>query len=1138
MTLKLLYGRAGSGKTKYCLDEINNNLLNAQAETPLILLVPEHTVFKIEKELAQYKNLGAFSRAYVFGFRRFAQKILQETGGAITPHITELGKKLLLSKLLAQHGPKLKLLSTVQSQRNFTETLSKIIEEFKTYNLSYQEIVDSTNALPDSVLKDKLADLSLIYREFSQLMQGQYLDNEDCLRLVAEKLKDAPMTQNCQVWLDGFGRFNPQELNIIESLLQVSSSVTITLTIDGENLQSYRHDNDLFNMQYKTRSKLMALAENNHNKIIEESLTKQWRTNSETLQHIEKNLFKFPLQSISNATAIKIVEAANERVEIEGIAVDIIRLCREEGYQWRDITVLVRAKERYNNLIETIFKDYQIPFFSDNKRASLHHPLAEFLRSALEAIDGFKYEPLFRLFKTGFFEVELGEIDLLENYVLQFGIKGKKWFETWSYYKRLSLDEDDELGEAQLASLEKINDIRQKVITPLQGFETKFKQALNVKEQTVALYELLETLTIPEKLSQLSVEAQMNKDLALAKEHKQIWDNIVELLEQLVAICGGEKFSLDQYYDILNDGIDNLKLSLIPVGLDYVTVADFEQNSNQNVAAVYIVGVNESLIPKKAGSEGLLSDAERMKMAELGLTIGGGITAENYEEWFKIYTAFTIGKKYLWVSYALANSEGAGLKPSLLIHSLKQMFKLKNILSLPLELPFGEEKVMLAVKRQAISKLANALRNYKSNGQLAPLWQDVYNFVLQEEPKLLSKTLAGLFHTRTDLKLSGKLAQKLYTIDKKLIGSVTRFEKFRACPFQHFAQYGLKLKERQQFSFSAPDLGQFIHATLKLFGEKLRQDKLDWGLVSAEEAQIICDNIIKELAPKLQSEILLSSNQYQYLLQRIKKTIIKSIYRLINFAQVSEFKPVGFEKSFGLGQHDLKPLVYPLENGYTLEITGQIDRIDALDYEGRKYLLIIDYKTGNAYINLSEVYHGLKLQLLTYLLVAQNSAQLLVGEEALPAGILYYFLKNVQVTANNKLGEGEVLAEIDKKLKMPGWVLADKELLKKMDADFKFIKVGLKVDGEINANSLPYVKTSQEFTALLQHINNTLQDIGSEILSGTVAVSPYKLGHNVACTYCKYKAICQFDEMLKLYEYNNLSSVDSIELPILSGGEQ
>ena len=96
---------------------------------------------------------------------------------------------------------------------------------------------------------------------------------------------------------------------------------------------------------------------------------------------------------------------------------------------------------------------------------------------------------------------------------------------------------------------------------------------------------------------------------------------------------------------------------------------------------------------------------------------------------------------------------------------------------------------------------------------------------------------------------------------------------------------------------------------------------------------------------------------------------------------------------------------YLLEHGIEMEIIGQIDRIDQA--ANGAHFLIIDYKTGNAYLNILEVYHGLQLQLLTYLLVAWNASQNLFGHPCLPAGMLYYFLKNPVLTRNYPLTKKE-----------------------------------------------------------------------------------------------------------------------------------
>ncbi|WP_110954893.1 helicase-exonuclease AddAB subunit AddB [Anaerosinus massiliensis] len=1131
MALKLLYGRAGTGKTAYCLNEIRQKLSASPEGASLILLLPEHETFKTEKLLASTPGLGGFTRSYVFGFRRFAHRVLLETGGALRPQITELGKRLLLTKVLHASQQEWKSFHKAARQRNFAETLASMIEEFKSYGIDSAHLKDVVAALDDSPLKDKLEDLSFVYQGFTAGMEGHYTDAEDCLNLLAERLPNAKMVQNAEVWIDGFRFFNPQESAIICSLLKMANTVTITLCIDDVLNPDHKIETSLFHRQWQTRCKLLELAETLAIPVQEEECKINYRLKDvPSLFHIEQNFYRFPIRTIAENEAVHIVEAANRRLEVEGVAADMIRLCREEGHAWKDIAVLVRDQESYEDILSVVFTDYDIPFFSDRKRRSVHHPLSELLRSALEAIHGFQYEALFRCFKTDFFPVKREQIDLLENYVLEFGIRGNRWTmtEDWTYSKRLSLEEDQDLDERAANQLAQINEIRQMVIAPLRKLEKQMHAAQTVTELTTALYDFLLELAVPNQLEAWAFAAEKNGNLDEAREHQQLWDHVVILFEQMVETSGEETMTLETYEALLGDGLEGLTLSLIPPGLDYVTIAPLDQNSVANCKAAYIVGANEGVLPKRIRSEGLLTDAERLQMVNIGLELSPGASADNFAERFLIYSALTRASQYLWVSYPLADSEGNGLGISSLVSRLREMLSFKSIQSIPLELNPDMARSVIAQPRQALSQLLQAFRQYRQKRQISPIWQDVYNWAVAHEQihPLLKTILSGLFHQGNVKPLPAELAGKLYTTNKRLRGSVTRFEQFRACPFQHFAQYGLMLKERAEFRFAAPDLGQLLHAALKNFGDRMQAENRSWGSVADEEYKAICGEIVDHLAPKLQNEILLSSNQHKHLLGRIKRTVEKSIKRLIEFDRVSAFSPIGLEKSFGRGKDALPPLSYALEDGYRLEITGQIDRVDSICHEGKRYFLVIDYKSGQAYINLIDVYYGLKLQLLTYLLVVQNSAKEILGEKALPAGVLYYFLKNPNLTAAAKMSEAKVMTEINKKLKMPGWILADEEMVKKIDSSFHFIKVSLTSKGTINATTKNSVKTEEEFFALLHHMDEVLVDTGKQILAGDVAVSPYQLETKQACSYCKYHSFCQFDRLLPAYTYRNLLKID------------
>ena len=1124
--LEFIIGRAGSGKTHYCLESMRQAMQAAPEGPALFLILPEHMTFKVERELAESQGLDGFSRSYVFGFRRLARQILLETGGAAYPRISDVGKRLLLSKVLANCSADFQVLGRASRQRNFAASLTGMMEEFKSYGLSAASLQQAAAVMPAGELKDKLADLTAVYQGVCDEMQGRYNDAEDMLAALEAQIPAAALLENAEIWIDGFVFFNPQELAILQALLQKARQVHITLCLGNPADPENSSETALFHRQWQTYSKVRRLAEALGTSCHTRLLAGSPRFAEKSLAHIEQNLFHFPPRALATESGLQLVEAANRRLEIEAVAADILRLCREKAFRWRDIGILVRDGESYDNVFDAVFRDYGIPFFSDAKRRSVHHPLAELLRSALEARRGWKYEPLFRCFKTDFFPVTRTQIDLLENYALAFGIRGKRWTmaEDWTYHKRLSIDAA-EIDEKQGQELAEINHIRHLVMEPLLRFAAHMQQAASVQQQTEAIYEFLLELGVPETLGKWAQTAEKAGDLAEAREHEQIWNDIMDLFDQLAETSGAEQMTGDAYEAIINDGLDGLQISLIPPGLDYVTLAPFDQSSLDNSRAIYIVGASEGSMPRRARPEGLLSDADRQQLAAVGLELAAGCSSDNFAEKYLLYRGFTLAREYLWVSYPLADGDGSGLNPSPLVRRLREILPQASAVSLPLEDLFGDEKRFVAEGRQAVSKLATALRLCREEGKLNPFWQDVYNWALQEKDlqKLLQRITAGLFATARTDRLPPALAQQLYAKNKRLRGSVTRFERFRACPFQHFAQYGLSLKERAEYRFAAPDLGTLLHASLKAFGEKMQAENRRWSEVDAAECRMICGAIVQELAPKLQNEILLSSAQYQHLLSRIQRTVERAVGRLIGFAGVSEFQPVGLEKSFGSGQEALPPLTYDLADGYKLEIIGQIDRID----QAGSRFLIIDYKSGKAYLNLIDVYYGLQLQLLTYLLVAQNAANELFGRKTLPAGILYYFLKNPLLTQKYPLTAKEAEAAINKELKMPGWIVADPEIIRQIDSTSKYIKVLLKTDGTINASTRSQVKSEAEFMALLSYIDGVLAETGQDILSGAIAISPYRFdAQKEACTYCSYHAVCQFDRMLPGSEYRQLKKLD------------
>lgn len=1157
--LEFIIGRAGTGKSRACLEDICERLQESPLGASLILLCPEHETYKAERELAAMTPRGGFMRAYVFGFRRFARQVLLETGGERLPRISEVGRRLLLRKLLSQHvrDKDLSVFARLARQRGFTESLSEIIKEMKDYQLSPEVLRAAADSQPASGrLAGKLRELALLAEEFGQALEGRANDAEDLMAELAQKLPEAPLLQGAEVWLDGFTFFNLQELAVLVALLETVAVVHVALPVEAKQLRGGQVELDLpentlqtglFHRPCKTMQQVEQLWQEllGVKKQAEKRvLFHNHRAQKTALAAVEKGLYARQAEALEESEGLRLVEAANRRLEVECVAADILRQARQ-GWRYSEMGVLLRDQEGYMGLMEQIFADYGIPYFSDTKRSSIHHPLAELIRSSLESLrKNWPYEAMIRCLRTSLFPCVREEVDKLENYVLEFGVRGRKaWTgtEPWSWYRSYSLTETGEVSETVKARLLEIDTLRRRVAEPLQKLEQSLRAAENVRSQTQALYEFLVDLGVPEHLQEMKLLAEKEGRLADAGEHEQIWDSCMALFDQLVEISGDEQMKLADYEKVLADGLDALQISLIPPGLDYVAIGYLDQHSLANIRGLYILGANAGLMPRRQHSSGLLTDADRTHLADAlhslraqGKDIQGYISRggqeRSFAEKYTLYNAFNAAREYLWLSWALADSEGGGLQPSGLILHLRKLFPKLKVDSIPLETLEREDEWVLSAPGPALSGLANALRGQREGGRMPAFWKDVYNWALAQKnyKEPLGLALQGLFAAGGEEKLPEELAREIYLQGRSLRGSVTRFEEFSQCPFKHFAHYGLKLQERPEYAFRLPDLGILLHEVLCAYGERVKKDYgNEWNAVPEERRETLCKELVDELAPRLHSKVLLSRGSYRFLIRRLWKTAWRSVRHLTAWSAISRYRPAFFEEHFGSRNDNvhIKPL--PLRAGFSLSFRGQIDRVDV--QADRPYYLVLDYKTGEAAINLFEVYYGLKLQLLVYVLVAREIFKQ-QGKERLPAGMLYAFLKNPVISSESRLADGKLEEKVRKALCLPGWVMADAEVIEALQGEGGgFIEPDLekyKKFTEGRTNSRAKFLTLEKFDMLLSYVDYILTETGNRILSGEIAAVPYRTKDKNACEHCNFNDVCGFDPQIRGYAYRDLKDQD------------
>jgi len=861
--------------------------------------------------------------------------------------------------------------------------------------------------------------------------------------------------------------------------------------------------------------------------------------------------------------AVQLFQAVNRRAEVEGAAREIVRLVRDEGYRFRDVAVLVRNSDDYHDLLETIFADYGIPVFMDRKRSMLNHPLIELLRSALETfVTHWRYEAVFRCLKTELLfplpAFENGkrpwenrawwrnEVDKLENYVLARGIQGRRWFadETWERRSEDTGGEGEDEGPAPThapvpepgheAAVENVAaedanarfrsqrfvPLRTRLLMPLRQWQEQLEKAATVSEKCKVLYQFLEAQQIPEKLRHWQQEALADGDLERAQEHGQVWDAVVELLEQLADMLGDEPMPLELFRRLLETGLESLRFSLIPPALDQVVVGQVERSRLSDVKCAFVLGANEGILPARPPEDGMLSEEEREWLLQQGVELAPGSRQRLLDEQFLLYMALTRPSDRLVVSYPLADEEGNALLPSVLVRRLKEWFpqlEERMWVSAPHEVPPQQQLDFIARPGPALSFLTARLQEWRRGYPVEPVWWAVYNWsvVHPHWAGRARRLLASLFYRNEARRLSPEMSRRLY--GPRLRFSVSRLEQFQACPFMHFASYGLRLQERPLFRLEAPDIGLLFHAALKAMTDRLREQGRDWQDVSTEDCRRLAAETVEHLAPTVAREILLSSNRYHYMKRKLTRVVEQAAVILSEHAKVSGFAPVGLEVDFGRGK-TLPPLIVSLPDGGTVEVGGRIDRVDKATVKDKTYVRIIDYKSSRKDVRLDEFYHGLSWQMLVYLDVVLSAAPQWLGTAAHPAGVLYFHVHHPIIRSEKALSDEELARELLKRFRMRGLLLDDAEVIRWMDRSLDkgrslIIPVGITGDGELYKNA-PVISID-DFDLLRRFLREEMARIAGQLLAGVNDIQPYRMKEATPCAFCPYRAVCQFDPLLE-----------------------
>ncbi|NSB11963.1 helicase-exonuclease AddAB subunit AddB [Clostridium beijerinckii] len=1126
MSIRFVYGRSGTGKSKFCIDEIKNNIDKKLDLNKLILLVPEQYTFTTENKILHEIGEHAFFRTEVLSFKKMAHNIFEEYGGRVKEIIKESGRNMLIHRVINENIESLDYFNRMSREQGFNEIISEVISEFKKYNISIDSIRAIDEKINDNELYQKIKELMIIYEAFNLKMHENYIDGDDQLTLLNKKLLESSAYVDSEVWIDEFTSFTPQQLDIIKVLAKRCRRVNITFCIDNKSLNNNSEDiTDVFNIIKSTENKILKIMKENNiaydNPVnLNNAIPYRFKDNLE-LDHIEKYFFSYPFNEYDKTPErIALYKASNIYDEIERVSKSITSLVRENGYRYRDISVVCRNIDDYEKIISVIFKDYNIPYFLDKKIQLLSNPLIVLISSAFEILlKNWSYESVFKYLKSGLTGIDNSYIDRLENFILEYGVKGYKWT------SREIVNEKWFIGNSELTDDKVlIAEIMEEIRYPLMIFHNKINGKHKVKDICSAIYEFLVDVKVFDRINEWIKNFE---ELGLedkVKEYSQVESIVIDILDQAVDVIGEERLEYSEFFRILSSGFANEEIGIIPVALDQVNIGDIARIKGRDVKVLYIVGINDGVLPASKKEEGLLSDRDRTTLGEVGINLSSTTRNKVFEEQYLLYIALTISSEYLMLSYPMADFEGKSLRPSIVISRIKKIFPNLIEESAIYDLKILENKFgKIIAPIPTFNELIISMRKDFDKEYIEPYWSEVYEWFKNngEFRDKVKNIFKGLSYSNIGDKVSKNKLRKLYQNDlEKLVFSVSKLEKYAECPFSYFVQYGLKAKNRKVYEFTPPDLGSFVHEMLDSFTSKVREDGVLWSDLSNEKCKEIISNLIDKKLMDESNSILNSTKKFKYLAQRFKRVISKSVSVIASQIGKGEFEV--FKTEFDFGSYSSgEAITLDLNDNEKVYLQGRIDRIDKLDLDGETYIRIIDYKTGAKKFDLNEIYYGLQMQLLVYLDALIKNSKYILDKQVKPGAILYFKIDDPIIKSKKEMTDEEVEKEVLSALKMKGLVLKDARVVKAMDKDIEgyslVIPASFKADGSFKATS--DVVTEEEFRILREYVNRKMIEICEEMLSGDIKIQPTKNSNIAHCEYCDFSSICQFDTEIKDNKY-------------------
>ena len=1142
MQVRFLLGPAGSGRTFRCLTEVRQALRTASDGPPLLFIAPKQTTYQIERQLLADPDLAGYTRLQIRSFERLAQYIFERLRKAPPEMLDEEGRLMVLRGLLARKQNDLKLFRASARLTGFARQLSLLLRDFQRHQITPQSLNDLAARVPATAgLAYKLLDLALLQQAFLDwLKTHRLLDPENLLGTATDALLEAqaptraplPSVRIEHLWVDGFTELSRQEIELLAALMPLCDQATITFCLDrvptekGSWLSTWSVVRKTFDDCRRRLEQVPGASVSIE--LIERREGQTRFRNNPVLQHLERFWTApgpYPIDA-PTAPALRVVTCVDPEAEVVLAAREILAHVRAGG-RYRDITVLVRQLEGYHQPLQRVFNRYGIPFFLDRRETVSHHPLAELTRSSLRTVAfQWNHEDWFAALKTGLVCGCEKEIDELENEALARGWKGAIWRQPIRFKGNPNSPAEARRLRVLEAALEKL---RLQIMPPFERLELALASRQNrptgpqLAEAVLAFWKSLGVETRLQEWADAPISSAGPS--VPASIHVTVWDRMSAWLKNLELGFPDEALPLREWLPILEAGLANLTVGVIPPALDQVLIGAVDRSRDPEVKLALVLGLNETVFPASPDSPVLLSPADHDELERHGLVLGANTRLQLSRERYYAYLACTRSRERLVLTCALhGQNSGSRLNPSPFLSEIQQLFPGLSVETVPPQADWRDSRhpVELVVPLLEIQSPGAPFRTPRELCALPAFASLVERLRHFQRPPFEDS-------------LSPDLAQRLY--GAVLRTSVSRIEQFAACPFKFFVHSGLRAEERKLFELDVRERGSFQHDVLAFFHEELRRENKRWRDITPLEARQRIARIADAFMASFRDGLLQSSEQSRFAAGLLSASLQDFVETLVGWMRRQySFDPVAVELPFGAAE-GAPAWELDLGEGRRLALRGRIDRIDICPQPdpASAFCVVVDYKSSQKKLDSVLVANGLQLQLLAYLNVVRdwpNPEEIFGASRLVPAGVFYVNLRGRYDGAKNRLealedpGQARNLAyRHTGRFDVRALRLLDSRADVRAGDQFNY---RLKNDGELSKASREALLTHQ-FEALLNSVSTNLQRMGRQIFAGLAKVDPYRRGLATACQQCDYRPICRIDPWTHHYRVLRKPPTDPAE---------